>query len=175
MKTQNVFMFVFLFCFSSMAFARNYQAGMKKYDSVVLTFEQGSSNLGSVEMDKLKSAVNSAKGQGNISMVEIAVWSDKEHPMTGSLSDADQKLARERIQSIKSALRDETSRFERISTYNMTDNSHWLGRRLHTNEAELDAVFAKKESGAMARKDFELIKKEGGPSKGVVIFNIKEK
>lgn len=151
------------------------QSTTKTYQSFVLNFEQGSSKLSDQELQKLKTAIRNTKQTGEISKAEVAVWSDKEHPMTGDLSKEDQKLAKDRIDSIKEALRNETSIFERISSYNMADNSHWLGKRFHTDEAELEAVFAKKEKGALARKDFEMIQKEGGPSKAVIILNVKEK
>jgi hypothetical protein len=179
MTFKNFLMVLVLFSLSSMTLAAPVQRLMNekatKYESVVLNFDQGSSKLNDAELLKLKTAISNAKLYGKISKVDVAVWSDKDHPMSGNLPESDQKLAKERIKSVKEGLRDETSIFERITSYNMTDNAHWLGRRLHTNEAELDAVFAKNEKGALERKDFEIIKKDGGPSKAVVILNIKEK
>jgi hypothetical protein len=61
-----------------------------------------------------------------------------------------------------------------ITAYNLAEGSNWLARTFRTPEAELDAVFAKKESGSLVREDFDLIHQNGGPSKAVVIFRTKE-
>lgn len=175
MKMKNVCLLVVMVFLSLSAFSMNNQSSAKKYESVVLTFDQNSSSLTTEQLQRLKASLLRAREMGIVEKTEMAVWSDKGQPRSGDLSKADRKLAGDRIKNIKSALKGETSIFERISTYNMTDNSHWIGRTFNSEEAELDAVFAKNEMGPAVREDFNLIKRDGGPSKAVIIFKLKDK
>lgn len=161
---------------------KSYKSGATKtekddavFKSVVINFAPGSSKISSSDMSVLKSAIADAKEKGRISKVQAAVWSDKSLPRTGELSKVDRKLADDRIDSIKTAVHDETSMFKKVKSYDMSDSTHWLGRQFNTDEAELEAVFAKNERDAVLREDFDIIKREGGPSKAVVILKVKEK
>jgi hypothetical protein len=123
---------------------------------------------------ELKPIHSSAQNKGKISKIDLAVWSDKDHPLVGTLPESDENLADDRIDSIKNAIRKNYGRYERVKSYNMSGNASWLGQNFHSDEAKLDAVFLKNERGALAREDFNIIKKEGAPSRAVVIFKIKE-
>jgi hypothetical protein len=150
------------------------KVGTMAYESVVLNFTNGSYELNSDEETKLKTAIGDAKVKGKIVKVELAVWSDKDHPTTGNLPKTDEKLANERIEAVKKALKQDLGHVRRIEAYNMAENVSFVGRHFHSDEAKLDEVFSKSAPGAIAREDFSLIKKEGAPSKAVVILKIRE-
>lgn len=144
------------------------------FKTVVLTFKRGSDELPDSEKMKLKQAINEAKGKGEIAKAEVAVWSDKDHPATGNLPRADEKLASDRIEKVKDVLNDDLGALQSVDAYNMANNASWLGRNFHTDEAKLDAVMAKQEPGNLARKDFLIFKREGAPSKAVVLLRVKQ-
>ncbi len=150
-------------------------SSVEEYDSIVVSFAKGSHKLPGKHVEMLRELVRKAQARGNISKIEIAAWSDKEHPSTGTLSKAGRTLADKRLKTVKDVLRRDIGSMSYIGTYNMAENAHWLGRVFNTSEAELDAVFAKKEVGALDRQDFKLIKRDGKPSKAVVIFKIRKK
>jgi hypothetical protein len=173
MKMKKLMVFVLLAGISATGFARN-KLPVMTYDSVVLTFSSGSSELNSAEIERLQRGIKSAQSKGKIDKIDVAVWSDKDHPVVGTLSENDENLADHRIDSIKTAIKKNYNRYERVKSYNMTGNASWLGQNLHTDEAKLDAVFAKNEKGSLAREDFNIIKREGAPSRAVIILKIKE-
>jgi len=175
MKIKSLIFALFVMGVSTISMAKMDSAKSKLFNSVVVTFQNGSYTLSAQEIKKIKSGIGSARKLGKIGRVEVAVWADKEHPVSGMLSIADRNLAQERIKAVNRVLRKDLGRMHRISTYNMTENAHWLGRHLHTNEAELDAVFAKKEPDAMDRKDLALIRENGAASKAVIVFGINMK
>jgi outer membrane protein OmpA-like peptidoglycan-associated protein len=80
--------------------------GVRKFDHFTLTFDKGSAKISDSDMKQLKAALDSAKGKGDIKKVEVAAWSDKDHPTSGDLSKEDRKLADDRIDAVKKAIRD---------------------------------------------------------------------
>jgi hypothetical protein len=56
-------------------------------------------------MDRLQKGISSAQNKGKISKIDLAVWSDKDHPLVGTLPESDENLADDRIDSIKNAIR----------------------------------------------------------------------
>ena len=145
--------------------------GRSMEKSAVLTFTKGSTELTDAGREKLRHIVATI-GVDNISRVEIASWSDKNFPMTGTdLAKADKDLADDRSDKINDFLKDQTDLSTlRIRKYSMAETSNWLARMLRTDEAELKSVFAKEGETPMMRDDFNVIKSEGGPSKAVVVF-----
>ena len=164
-----------LLCGGSLALAADYSTlnSGDKYESIVLTFSKGSSKLNASDLSELKACAERAKNKGDIDKVEVAVWSDKQHPVKGDLAKWDRRLADDRITLIKDELRKQIGRMETIKTFNMAENSNWLGRSFHTDEAELDTVFAKNDSDALDRGDFNLIREDGAPRKAIIVFKLK--
>lgn len=173
MKLKKIMVLALLAGLSISGFARS-KVPVMTYDSVVLTFSNGSSDLNATEIEKLQKGIVSAQSKGKIDKIDVAVWSDKEHPVVGNLSESDENLADNRIDSVKELIKKNYNRYERIKSYNMSGNASWLGKNFHSDEAKLDAVFSKNEKGSLAREDFYLIKKDGAPSRAVVILKIRE-
>ena len=173
MKLKKIMVLALLAGLSISGFARS-KVPVMTYDSVVLTFSNGSSDLNTAEIEKLQKGIASAQSKGKIDKIDVAVWSDKDHPIVGNLSENDENLADDRIESVKGLIKKNYNRFERVKSYNMSGNASWLGQNFHSDQAKLDAVFSKNERGALAREDFNLIKKDGAPSRAIVILKIKE-
>lgn len=150
-------------------------APVRVLEDTVLNFPAGGYSLSEVEATKLRNAISDAKAKGKITKIELAIWSDKEHPVTGELPKADEKLASERIEAVKKAIHEDVSKIERIHAYNMAENSHWLGRYFHSSKTDLDSAYSKDGSQELARADYSLIKQDGAPSKAVVIIKVREK
>ncbi len=143
---------------------------VKVEKAAVLTFAKGSSELTDAGRTRLHKLVTDI-GVENISRVEIASWSDKGFPMTGSdLAKPDKDLADERADKINEYLKEATSLSTlRIRKYSMAETSNWLARMFRTDEAELKSVFAKEGETPMMRDDFNVIRSGGGPSKAVIV------
>jgi len=136
--------------------------------SVVLNFTKGQHDLTQMEQTKLGELISKI-GMSNIDKVEVAAWSDKNFPKKGKdLSQADVKLANERISAIQDYLKTKLTS-SKIQTFNMAESSHWLARALRTDQAELKSIFAKEASAPMAREDFNIIENHGAASKAVVV------
>ena len=138
--------------------------------SAILTFDKGSAAVPDAEKGKIRDLI-AGIGVDNISRVEIAAWSDKVFPKTGSdLPKADSDLADQRAKHLSDYLREELNiSTMRITTYNMAETSNWLARTFRTDEAELKSVFAKESVAPMARADFNVIAREGAPSKAIIV------
>jgi hypothetical protein len=175
LKTKTLTLLAATFLYITLNAQAATNAPVMALENTVVTFPMGGYNLSTEETAKLNKAVTDAKAKGKITKIEIAVWSDKEHPTTGELPKADEKLASERIKAVKHALHKDVSQMKHISAYNMAENSHWLGRYFHSSEADLDAAYSKKGAEELARADYTLIKQDGAPMKAVVIIKVREK
>ena len=140
-----------------------------------MSFAKGEHNLSSADMSNLKTVLRSVREKGNISKVEVAAWSDREHLATANLPKMDRDLAYRRLQTVKNTLKKNIGSMNYIGLYNMAENANWVGRFFHSSEAELNAVFAKKETGALERQELEIIKREGTPSKAIVVLKVRKK
>jgi outer membrane protein OmpA-like peptidoglycan-associated protein len=146
------------------------------YDrSAVISFEPGKSDLTQANQAKLQDLVSKLGGGDKIGRVEVAAWSDKEFPRTGKdLPDSDQDLAEKRGEAIQDYLKNSLS-ISRVKNFNMAETSNWLARVFRTDDAEIKSVFSKDMNAPMAREDFNLISKNGAPSRAVVVLVPKTK
>jgi hypothetical protein len=69
--------------------ASDYTPSLVEFKSTVLTFGLGRSELSADDFKTLEQAIADAKAVGKISKIEVAAWSDKDHPVTGDLSKAE--------------------------------------------------------------------------------------
>lgn len=143
-----------------------------KFESVSLSFSPGSADLTEQDKTKLRDQLRTMSAQGKVSRAKIAVWSDQEHPQSGSLPKADQDLAQQRIKSVENYLKQQEG-LSRVEAFNMAENRNWIGRMFHREQAELDAAFAKAGQAPVSNQEFNAIKSEGGASKAVVILEHK--
>jgi hypothetical protein len=144
-----------------------------QYEKTVVTFAPGSAILSSDQVTRLRNAAHAANVRGDIKKTEVAVWSDRAHPVKGDLPKRDRDLAADRISAIKRAINPELGSFDFVTEFNMAENATWLGRMFNSTEAELDSAYAKEENLPIDRHDLNLIKEDGAPRKGIVIFRVK--
>jgi hypothetical protein len=132
-------------------------------------FTMGSSELSAADQASLQGLIMRT-GTDNIARIEIAAWSDQDFPKGETdLAKDDIDLAGRRLNAVRDYITSQASGV-RVRTYNMAESSNWLARTFRTDQAELKSIFAKNASAPMARKDFNLIKSDGGPSKAVVVI-----
>lgn len=143
-------------------------------ENAVLDFNKDTASLNTMDQDKLNNLVKTAKEKGEITKIEVAVWSDKEHPAKGDLPKPDITLAENRANYIKEILKKDIGHTRHVKVFNMAEGSNMLARMFHTPTAELNSEFAKRGKDSMKSEDFQIIKREGAPSKAVVIFTIRE-
>jgi len=152
-------------------------SGLEKgtaFESTSITFGPNSAALTAQDKVAIRELVKTMRQMGTVSRAKVAAWSDKAHPYKGDLPQSDQKLAGQRIKTIESFLKKEEG-LSGVKAFNMTENRHWLGRMIHSEEAELDAAFAKRGTAPVSNHEFRAIKEEGGPSKAVIILEHKVK
>jgi len=172
MRIVNLFIpFVAALFLTSGAMAHNHNA--KISGSTVIDFEPGKAMISENDRQELRDLVATARAEGKIKKVEVAVWSDKDYPRTADLPRADQKLADARAEAIKEALKGFNTDVT-VKVFNMADRTNWLSRTFGTADAELDSVFSK-DTAEIQREDFQIIKDNGGPSKAVVVAKMKDK
>lgn len=175
MKIRNIMITTTILMVSALSGPSAYAASNDYFESVVVTFEKGRSQLSTEDLTTLNKAVKDAQVKGKIEKIEVAAWSDNQHPMTGSLSSSDQRLAGDRLDTVKRDLKRHIGKLKYVHEYNMATNSNWIARNLYTDKAKLDEAFAKNEATVPAREDFDLIKAEGAPSKAVVILKLERR
>ena len=133
-------------------------------------FNANSVDLSSADQAKIRSLVNNI-GTDKVDRIEIAAWSDKAFPKTGSdLAKEDRELADRRASKIHDFLRSDLNISAlKIKRFNMAETSNWLARAFRTDGAELKSIFAKNNAAPMARMDFNIISREGAPSRAVIV------
>lgn len=139
------------------------------FDSLVVNFQPGQATLSETEKENLRNMGRTMRQHGEIRQAKIAAWSDKPHPRTGNLSREDRKLADRRLDEIERFLEDDQN-ITSVKEFNMAERSSWVGRMFHTEQAELDAEFARRGKTEVTNDEFRVIRQEGGPSKAVVIL-----
>lgn len=150
------------------------QSSLKEIPRASIKFDAGSSLLSESDKISLRRLITNARRDGTINQVTVAAWSDKALPHQGQkLLDADRDLADARAKSIKDFLKSEV-KIDDVDTYNMAESSNWLARTFNTKDAELKSVFGRTGSDIpVTRDEFNVIKKEGGPSTGVAVVEFK--
>ncbi len=147
-------------------------------ESTTLSFTSGQTQLTEAEKKSIREAIENARAEDHqISEIKIASWSDKAHPLKGSLEKKDRDMARQRAENVKKYIKEQSGMGRiRMDTFNMAESANWLARLFNTQEAELDATFAKKGSEAeIDNPQFQVIRDQGGASKVVVVIEHKMK
>jgi hypothetical protein len=139
-----------------------------KDDNIVLDFKNGQQQLSAAHRNKLRTFINAAKARGEIDEVKIAVWSDKEFPATGELSDKDRTLASKRAEHLENFLTDQLDVSE-VETFNMAEKSNWLARTFNTDDAEIKSLFGTEGGAPIDHDEFQVFKSKGDASKAIVL------
>lgn len=147
-------------------------------DYATIEFKKGSSDITESSKKSLKSMIDAARSRGEIDQLHVAVFADKAFPAGANakdLPDADRTLVQNRIDAIDKYVKDGLN-VSGIESYNMAERSNWFARAFDTKDAELKSLFS--QQGAPADVDpqeLSVVKKEGGPSKAVVLLEMEDK
>jgi hypothetical protein len=156
---------------SSSRGAEGISAQSKSMEVVVIEFEPGQSNLSEDERQKLSDAVQNLKEGQSISSTTVAGWSDKQSPRSGSLDKKHQDIAKKRISNIEKVLTSEgQGKVSQVQSFNMATMPSMQASR---GEAEMRSAFGRR-GAEMSKDKLQTLKKDGGPSKSVVILEIEE-
>lgn len=142
----------------------------KAYHSGVVEFQPQMAELTADDKEKIKSMVETAKENGELERVSVAVWSDKEFPAPEgqSFTEEDRALTQERIDLIESYLKEDLN-VSGVETFHMGKESNRLAQFFNTDEAELKSIFAKKEGEPLvSQHEFQSFRDEGGASQAVI-------
>lgn len=148
----------------------SYTGVMKTISHVTIQFPSGSAILSSSDRTALQKVVADARTKYSIDEIKVAAWSDFALPKQDEkLSDVEEDLAKNRLDSISTFLKDQV-KANSVTTFNMAQTSNWLSRAFNTKDAELKSQFAKKGAPLpVTNAEFLVIRNEGGPSKAVVV------
>ena len=141
-------------------------------NSATISFEKGNSVLTAASRNKLKELVTTAERTGKINEIQLATWSDNPAPREGEeLSKVDKELAEARKEIIVKYLK--SLKVSDVDSYNMAERANWLSRTFQTDGAELKAEVGQGADMPMSKKEFQVFKDKGGPSKAVVLVMLK--
>lgn len=150
-----------------------------------VTFSARGTALSEAAKLKLDLLVKEARKNGQVIAVQIAAWSDLPTPREKqTLSDADQKLAAERVRVIQDYIDDPLQApaqgeekaqapKAKIATYNMAERSSWLARAFDTTEADFKAEVSADPQAPVSKEQYRVFRENGKPSRGVVVVLLK--
>ncbi len=142
--------------------------------SCTLTFVDGKSELTEDSRKELKDLIQGARVNGKIEEVQIAAWSDNPIPLDKKeLSQADGDLAGRRLQSVQDYLEKKPMKISSFKKHNMAERSSWLSQAFETSDAVLKEEIIRGDNVPMSKNEFRVFRKEGKPSKVVVLTIIK--
>lgn len=156
--------------------AVEYTGVMQTIPSTSIKFAHGNAVLSEADKATLRNLVNQAREKGVIDQVTVAAWADKALPAKGKkLTDTDRDLAQHRADAIKEYLK-EAMKVSDVDTYNMAEDSNWLAKTFNTTDAELKAMFQKKNASIpITNAEHQIIRNEGGPSVAMIVVEKKIK
>lgn len=140
-------------------------------DTHAVGFTKGSSKLSEVEFEKLKGFIELAKENICIKQIVLAAWSDQAYPAekNNKLSTADQKLAKDRAEIVKTTLT--KLGMHDIETHSMAEHPGWLSNLFHTTDSKIKGETSDKtEEGELIANSGKALQNAGGPFKVAVLI-----
>lgn len=146
--------------------------GAKMADEI--SFEEGKTTLTDSSKQDIKDFIKTAREQGKIGEVKVAVWADREYPSPNTkASNADIKLANERAETLKSFLKKELA-VNDVNTYNMTKRPNSLQQFVHTPTANMKDTMEKMGAAPTTEKETGLFNRKAQASKAVMMIYMKQ-
>jgi len=147
-------------------------------DAALVLFDQKDADLTPAAKESINTLVHNAEGQGVISRVHVAVWSDKPfpHEAKASLSKADQALAEHRGAALKKYLKD-SFKITDVKIINMAKGTNWVAKAFKTEDASVKTLFSSDEDPRHTKLPRELLlfKEHGKPSAAVLVVATKQR
>ncbi|MFM6927090.1 MAG: hypothetical protein ACKOX6_01425, partial [Bdellovibrio sp.] len=130
-----------------------------------ISFEEGKTSLTDTSKQEIRDFIKTARDQGKIGEVKVAVWADREYPSPDTkASDADVKLANERAKELKGFLKKELA-VNDVNTYNMTQRPNALQKFIHTPTANMKNTMEKMGAAPTTEKETGLFNQKAQASK----------
>ena len=138
-----------------------------------ITFEEGKSSLTDTSKQEIREFIKTARDQGKIGEIKVAVWADREYPSPDTkASNADVKLANDRAKELKNFLKKELALNE-VNTYNMTQRPNALQKFMHTPTANMKNTMEKMGAAPTTEKETGLFSQKAQASKAVMMIYMK--
>jgi hypothetical protein len=141
--------------------------------TIVFTFDPESDRLSEIDLEQLRTAVQSANAIGAVRGAAVAAWSDSSYPESprAMLPRTERALADRRADAVATELR--KLDVAAIDVFNMAEHSSWFSRTFKTADARVKGL-PDAAAGRQSAKDLQLealgnmIREKGGPAKVVV-------
>lgn len=145
-------------------------AGDNVMGSITLTFAPDATFLNARQRNVIDQALQQL-AYGDVELdVNMAVWADQDFPgVKNSLSEEQQELAEERIESIEEYLEDQRIEIDDMDAYNMAHGSNWFARVFNMADFKT-AITEGTDDRLLEERKYRIFKEEGGPSKAVVVL-----
>src|ERR1035437_8925809 len=145
-----------MFCLASAATALAADTDSRRIGpNATLSFEAKQTVLTKASKEKLNALIKEAKAKGQITEVQVAVWSDNPAPRAGEeLSKPDQELAEKRAKTVQKYLKQNFK--ASVETYNMAERASWLARAFDTENAELKSEIGQGGNAPMSKEEFQV-------------------
>ncbi len=174
-KSRTLFVFVFVgmipFSIAQAAKQERLQVG----PTLIVRFDEGSSNLRSDEKERLKYFLDRKLKGMNVDELQIASWSDNPISLGKSeLSAADRNLAGRRGDTIREFIQ-RPKKSADVVLHNMAERSTWLGRMFESDDALLKSEIQRGADAPMSQEEFRVFRDSGKPSVAVVVSIVKQK
>lgn len=138
-----------------------------------ITFEEGKATLTDTSKQEIRDFIKTARDQGKIGEVKVAVWADREYPSPDTkASNTDIKLANDRATELKNFLRKELA-VNYVNTYNMTKRPNALQKFMHTPTANMKNTMEKMGAAPTTEKETGLFNQKAQASKAVMMIYMK--
>lgn len=135
----------------------------------MMRFEEGSDELDAASRQLLRMFAQRARKTGDVSYIQVAVWSDSEMPpgRKSHLSSTDEELARARGAAIRAFLEDEMG-FDYVNVMNMAIHGGFISRLFPTDSERVRAARAAGDEPKVIQETLLPIVEYGGP--GLAVF-----
>jgi len=138
-----------------------------------ISFEERKSSLTDTSKQEIRDFIKTARDQGKIGEIKVAVWADLEYPSPGTkASSADVKLANDRAKELKNFLKKEMA-VNDVNTYNMTQRPNALQKFMHTPTANMKNKMEKMGAAPTTEKETVLFSQKAQASKAVMMIYMK--
>lgn len=152
------------------------ESAAEKRTVETIAFDQGSPQLSEEAKGKIRTLIDSAKQDGGVREVKVAVWSDSESPVRArkDLPKEDRQLAETRGDNVKNFLKHDLD-VRHVKVFNMAEGTNWLAELFHTEAAELEQIFSAQGYHGKVSPELGLIRDHGKPSHAVVVVEHEHK
>lgn len=139
-----------------------------------VNFEEGKSDLTAASKEEIKAFVASARQNGKIGEVKLAVWSDREYPAKDTkASKADVKLAEDRAKTLSNYLKKDL-KVDSVNAYNMTERPNALQKFVKTPTEKVKSTMEATGAAPVTEAETGVFSQKAQAKKAVLMLYMKE-